>query len=86
MLNSHTLLRYHRQAVSSASVRGGPSECRHPSRLPSAVIRLAQVDHNLSHSCLVCHYVRQALLFIPFSEVDRPYSALGHLLVGRYCL
>lgn len=85
MLNSHTVLRHHRKAVSSASVCSQPSERKHPSGLPSAVIRLAQVDHNLSHTCLVCHYVRQILLFIPFSEVDRPYSALGHLLVGRYC-
>lgn len=85
MLNSHTLFRFHRQAVSSASDIGQASERRHPSRLPSAVIRLAKVDDNLSRTCLVCHYGRQILLFIPFSEVDRPYSALGHLLVGRYC-
>lgn len=85
MLNSHTVLYYTRQSVSSASDSGQASERRHPSRFPSAFIRLAQVDDNLCHTCLVCHYGRQILLFIPFSEIDRPYSALGHLLVGRYC-
>lgn len=86
MLNRHTVLRYHRQTLSSPSRRGQPSERRHPSRLRSAVIRLAQVDLNLSHTCLVCHYGRQIRLFILFSKVDRPSSALGHLLVARYCL
>lgn len=58
MLNSHTVFRYHRQAVSSASDIGQASERRDPSRLPSAVIRLAKVDDNLSRTWLVCHYGR----------------------------
>lgn len=86
MLNSHSVLLYHRQALSGSSRRGQASERRHPSRLRTAVIWLAQVDLNLSHICLVCHYGRQIRLFILFSEFDRPYSALGHLLVARYCL
>lgn len=85
MRNSYNLLRYRREDVSSASLFHQPSRRRNTSRLTSAVIRLSQVDHRLPHACLVCHYGRQIQLSISFQEVDRSCSALGHLLVGRYC-
>lgn len=85
MRNSHNLLRYRRQDVSSASHFHQTSGRRNTSRLPSAVIRLSQMDHRLPHACLVFHYGRQIQLSISFQEIDRSCSAIDRLLVGRYC-